>query len=203
MLTDEGGSVKPFPGHTNGSAELRGTGIDAICAKRDICDICDFCDICDKCDICAIWYFILWTMCLLWECMKSTHCQCGSERLNIELPAFDRGERTRFVEHVLDVLLESRFGPLRPYPFFMVLTDGPSLEKPVLYDLMPLGPLPSSEIKIFKREAVERDIAGRRRPVMSAAAGAGQHRPPTTLARGSPPQQLRYTEHACNTPIPL
>jgi hypothetical protein len=138
--------------------------------------------------------------------MKSTHCQCGSERLNIELPAFDRGERTRFVEHVLDVLLESRFGPLRPYPFFMVFPDGPVPGTPVLYDLMPVGPLPSMEMGIYKRkviEAVERDIAGRRRPVMSAAAGTGPHRPPTTLARGSPPPQLRYTEHACNTPIPL
>ena len=125
--------------------------------------------------------------------MKSTHCQCTSELLNIELPPFDRGEKTRFVEHILDVLNESRFGPHRPYQLAMVLSDDPSPEKPVFYDLTPVGPLPSMEMEIFKRdviEAVERDIATKRLLAMSAAAGAGTgpHRPPTTLARGSPPK---------------
>ena len=125
--------------------------------------------------------------------MKSTHCQCTSERLNIELPTFERDERTKFVEHILDVLNESRFGPHRPYPWVLVLTDDPSPEKPVLFDLTPVGPLPSMEMEIFKQEvieAVEREIAVRRLKAMSAAAGAGtdQLHPPTTLARSSPLQ---------------
>lgn len=123
--------------------------------------------------------------------MKSTHCQCKSERLNIELPTFDRGEKAKFVEYILDVLLESRFGPNRPYQRLVVLYDDPSPEKQVFFDLTPLGPLPSMEMEIFKLEvieAVERDIAARRLLAMSAAAGEGKasHRPTTTLARGSP-----------------
>ena len=122
---------------------------------------------------------------------ENTRCQCRSKRLDIELPSFDRDERTKFVEHILDVLNESRFGPHRPYQLVMVLSDEPSPEKPVFFDLTPLGLLPSMEMEIFKHdviEAVERDIAIRRRTAMSAAAGSGNgpHASPITLARGSP-----------------
>ena len=122
---------------------------------------------------------------------ENTRCQCKCEPLNIKLGPFVRDERTKYVEHILDVLVESRYGPHRPYQLLVNLTDEPTVDNPVFYDLTPVGPLPSIEMEIFKREvleAVERDIAVRRLTAMSAAAGAGpgSHHSPTTLARGSP-----------------
>ena len=124
---------------------------------------------------------------------EKTGCHGNCERLNIRLGPFERDERTKFVEHVLDVMLESRFGPNLALAFFLFddLVPAPEDPKHILFDLMPSGPLVSNGMRIYSRESVktvERDLVLRRLAASSTAASQNyiQQTSPNSLARGSP-----------------
>ncbi len=81
---------------------------------------------------------------------ETSNNHCKSHRLNISLGPFARDERLDRVEHILELLLESRSGSGRYYqrlqtPSFM------GLEDLVNYDLMPAG------IGLLPAESCSRD----------------------------------------------
>ena len=129
---------------------------------------------------------------------ENAHCHCKRERLNVKLGPFERDERTKYIEHVLDVMQASRYAPDRPYRLLTRITDEPNVEEPVFYDLTPEGPVPSIEMDYYKDEfiaEIARAFVMRRLAAMDAAALeelASQYSP-TTLARGSPHDQLCCT----------
>src|SRR5687768_2531535 len=122
---------------------------------------------------------------------KNTYCHCKRERLSIKLGPFERDERTKYVEHVLDVMKASRYAPDRPYRLLTRIRNEPTVDEPVFYDLTPAGPMPAMEMDYYKEEfiaALARDFVMRRLAAMDAEeyeALASQY-VPTTLARGSP-----------------
>ena len=122
---------------------------------------------------------------------ENTPCHCKCERLNVNLGHFERDERTRYIEHVLDVMEASRYAPDRPYPLFTRIRNEPTVDQPVFYDLTPAGPMPSMDMDYYKEEfiaAVARDFVERRLAAMDEAAleELASQFSPTTLARGSP-----------------
>ncbi len=123
---------------------------------------------------------------------ENPQCHCNCESLNIKLGPFARDERTKYVEHVLDVLVASRYAPDRPYQLLTRIRNEPTVDEPVFYDLTPAGPMPSMDMDYYKEEfiaAIARDLVERRLAAMDAdelEALASQFSP-TTLARGSPP----------------
>ena len=122
---------------------------------------------------------------------ENTHCHCNCETLNIKLGTFDRDERTKYVEHVLDVMQASRYAPDRPYQLLTNITDDPTVDEPVFYDLTPAGPMPSLDMDYYTEESIAemaRACVTNRLAKMDAAeyAALAAEYSPTTLARGSP-----------------
>jgi hypothetical protein len=122
----------------------------------------------------------------------NTPCHCKNERLNIDLVPFERDERTKYIEHVLDVLLDSRYGPNRQYPTPVDLKPRTDVYEPEFYDSRPHNPLPTIYMDLYKQEfitGITRDLVMKPQQVIDPAA-QGVHaaqNSPTTLARGSPP----------------
>jgi hypothetical protein len=125
-------------------------------------------------------------------------CRCHSETLNINLLPFDRDERAVYVESVLDVLCESRFGPGHIYdPHELWFSAVPS--EFVNFDLMPSN-FAGEQSGSFSPGPIgfsSDQITGGRlspfRPFINASALIPLHRSPSTLARGSPDH--RRPEH--------
>lgn len=108
--------------------------------------------------------------------------------LNIRMPGMPFNEKLAFVENVLDILIESRFGPSRVSQLVVNLSDQPELEPAVFYDLTDEGLIPCYALSPVGRNGCQVVEAVFRREVRSGAVRAppyleheSPHRP-----RGSP-----------------
>ena len=122
---------------------------------------------------------------------ENTRCHCNCESLNIKLGPFERDEKTRYIEHVLDVMQASRYAPDRPFQLLTRIRNEPTVDEPVFYDITPAGPIPSLDMDHYKEEfiaAIARDFVMRRLARMNDAEleALAAEFSPTTLARGSP-----------------
>ncbi len=129
--------------------------------------------------------------------MKSEYptCHCKSRPLNITLGPFDRDERVDEIDRILELLIESRYGPGRYYqPYEMPRTM--LRAETVNYDLMPTGIalLFSNEcFSVFRSELAGK--AGKELGLGSTADPAAflhVRNSPSTLARGSPHHRRPY-----------
>ncbi len=121
---------------------------------------------------------------------ENTTCHCNCESLGIELGPVVLDERTKYVEHVLDVLRASRTAPDRPYLLLTRIKNEPTVDKAVSHDLTIERLIRPCKWTTTKRRSSTRSpaLAARR-----ATAGGidlsdryASENSLTTLARGSP-----------------
>ena len=96
---------------------------------------------------------------------ENTICKTCSQPLKIKLPAYAPDEKLAFVERVCGLLIESRYGPYRPYQLLAQISDEPEREDCTFYDLTGEGPVPSYVIEFINDVFVEklsRDLYSRR-----------------------------------------
>ncbi len=101
--------------------------------------------------------------------------------LNIRMPGMPFNEKLAFVENVLDILIESRFGPSRVSQLVVNLSDKPELEPVVFYDLTDEGLTPCYALSPVGRNGYQVVEAQFRKEVRSGAVS-----PPPYLQHESP-----------------
>ncbi len=133
-------------------------------------------------------------------CMNyCTLCKCHSETLSIRLNPTLPDEKLAFVERVCGLLIESRFGPGRPYQLVTALSREPGGGCDVFYDRTGEGLVPSYEIGLMQDavlEAIADHLIEKRRAraleerknasMQNAMQNNPQRVSPIGLARGSP-----------------
>ena len=108
--------------------------------------------------------------------------------LNIRMPGMPFNEKLAFVENVLDILIESRFGPSRVSQLVVNLSDEPELEPAVFYDLTDEGFTPCYALSPVGRNGYQVVEAQYRKEVRTGAVRAPpylEHESPHR-SRGSP-----------------
>jgi hypothetical protein len=73
-------------------------------------------------------------------------CQHCSGSLNISLDSLAPNDRAVNVKTVCDALIDSRFGPGRPYPMLYHFSRDPNVKRTILFDMTEIGPVPSYTI---------------------------------------------------------
>ena len=109
--------------------------------------------------------------------------------MNISLAPFDRDERVIEADHILSLLIESRFGPGSTYLYLEDFFHTKTMAETVIYDLMPSWPFPFLAKAQCADLTIERKLKANISTCLNFSAALSvtpAHRSPIALARGSP-----------------
>lgn len=120
---------------------------------------------------------------------ESPVCKCCLKPLSIRLNPTQPDEKLAFVENVCKLLVESRFGPDRPFDLIADFTGGTGPH--LFYDMTYDGPIPSYYTDVITEDMVmavssyllAKDRAGTLERFRMIASQSGF---PANLGRGSP-----------------
>lgn len=120
---------------------------------------------------------------------EDTICKCCQKPLAISLNPTQPDEKLAFVENVCRLLVESRFGPDRPFDLIADFTGGTGPH--LFYDLTLDGPIPSYYVDVITDSMTEAVISyflaqDRAAAMERFRAIEGQTGWPANLGRGSP-----------------
>lgn len=105
------------------------------------------------------------------------------------MPAFGPNEKAVYVQSVLDVLIESRFGPGRSTQLVVNISNSPELEPAVFFDLIDGEIVPCYEMSPVGRygsQVVEAEFRKAKRMGLVGTRPNPAARSPANFGRGSP-----------------
>lgn len=116
--------------------------------------------------------------------------QNSPKPLSIRLFDIEPDEHAAYVHSVCSSLLDSRFGPGRPRPLVIHLSEWPELQQALFYDMTVAGPvpaytiLPDSEVaQRYAADVIRRELTPVNPYNLTLHIRPGQ---PSNLGRGSP-----------------